>query len=99
MIDRQKVGELPAEQGSRLAMEIVGELARHVGQGAERVGLPEPPATAVLEFVDEVQRLLCLPFDGEPGSPGKERVLGDEDAVDDHQHRQHVNRKGDLAVV
>ncbi len=43
-VDRQQVGELAAEQRLGLALEIVGELLRDIGQGAERVGFPEPAA-------------------------------------------------------
>ena len=69
MVDRQQVGELAAEQGLGLALEIVGELPRDIGQGAEGVGFPEPAAAAVLELVDEIQRLLRLPFDREARAP------------------------------
>ena len=61
--DRQQVRELAAQQLFGLALEIVGELARDVGQGSERIGLPEPAAAAVLEFVDEIQCLLGLRFE------------------------------------
>ena len=62
-VDRQQVGELAAEQLFGLALEIVGKLLRHIGQGAEVVGFPEPAAPAVLELVDEVQRLARLGFE------------------------------------
>ena len=33
VIDRHKVGELATEQRLRLALKIIGQLARNVGQG------------------------------------------------------------------
>ena len=79
VVDRKQIGELAAEQRFGLALEIVGELPRHVGQGAERVGFPEPAAAAVLELVDEVERLLRLPFERRGASrPREQRLLGDQ---------------------
>ena len=62
-IDGEEVGELAAQQFARLALKILGELPRDIGQGPERVGFPEPAASAVFELVDEIERLLRLPFD------------------------------------
>ena len=56
----KQVGELAAEQILGVAFEIVGKLLRDIGQGAEIVGFPEPAAAAVLELVDELQRLARL---------------------------------------
>ena len=66
-VDRQQVGELAAEKLLGLAVEVVGELLRNVGQGAEVVGFPEPAAAAVLELVDEVKRLARLCLEAKPG--------------------------------
>src|SRR5439155_22791762 len=57
-IDRKEVGELSAEQLARVALEIFRKLPRDIGQSPERVGFPEPSAAAVLELVDEIERLL-----------------------------------------
>ena len=97
LVDRQQVGELAAEQRLGLALEIVGELLRDVGQGAERVGFPEPAAAAVLELVDEVERLLRLPFDSQPAAARRQRFCGVRDAVGDHHQRHRVDREGDRA--
>ena len=59
-VDRKQVGELPSEQRLRLAVEIVGQLLRDIGQSALGIGFPEPAAAAVFELVDEVQRFARL---------------------------------------
>ena len=59
-VDRQEVGELPAEQFLARAMEVVGELLRDVGEGAEMIGFPEPAAARAFEFVNEMKRLARL---------------------------------------
>src|SRR5207248_3206201 len=80
-IDRKEVGELSAEQLARVALEIFRELPRDIGQSPERIGFPEPSAAAVPEFIDTMERLLRLPFDGQaPSSPG-DRLARVRDAV------------------
>ena len=51
---------MPAEQVDRLALKIVSQLPRDIGERALRVGFPEPAAAAVLELVDEAECLACL---------------------------------------
>ena len=65
-VDRQQGGELAAEQGFRIGLEIVGQLLRDVGQGAQAVGFPEPAAAAIFELVDEMQRLVRFIVELEP---------------------------------
>src|SRR5213076_2230045 len=60
IVDRKQVGELPPKQRFRITLEVFGKLTRNVGQGSEGVGLPEPATAAVLELVDEVERLARL---------------------------------------
>ena len=93
-VDRQQVGELAAEQLFRLALEIVGELLRDVGQGAERIGFPEPAAAAVFELVDEMQRLARLRFELEPLAPGGDDAARSGDAVGDQHQRQDRDARG-----
>ena len=83
-VDRQQIGELASEQFFGLALEILGQLARDVGQCAERIGLPEPAAAGILELVDEIERLLGLPFKGKPAAPAGDRPARHRNAVDDH---------------
>ena len=71
-VDRQQIGELAAEQLLGLALEVVGELLRNVGQSAERIGFPEPAAAAVLELVDEMLRLARLRLELEALAPGRD---------------------------
>ena len=94
-VDRQQVGERPAEQLLRLALEIVGELLRDVGQGAFRIGFPEPAAAAVLELGDEGQRLVRLGVQVEPAPSGGDDGAGAGDAVGDDDQRQqsHAARR------
>ena len=68
-VDGEQIGELAAEQFLAAAIEIVGQLVRHVGQGAEVVGFPEPAAAGSFEFIDEVKRLagVLLEFAGGGG--------------------------------
>ena len=68
-VDRQQIGELASEQLFGLTLEILGELARDVGQCAERIRLPEPAAAGILELVDEIERLLGLPFEASRRRP------------------------------
>ena len=99
LVDRQEISELAAQQRLGLRLEILGELARNVGQCAERIGLPEPAAAAVFELIDEVEGLLGLPLQRQSRTAGKQRLLGDEDAVDDHEHREDVDGERDRAIA
>ena len=65
-VDRQQVGELAAEKLFGLALEVIGQLLRHIGQRAQIVGFPEPAAAAVFEFVDKLERLASLGLEMEP---------------------------------
>jgi hypothetical protein len=59
-----------------------GERLRHIGQGAVRVGLPEPAAAACLEVRDETPRLFRLPFEYEALARGEQELAraGDSEA-------------------
>ena len=87
-IDGKEVRELAAEQFARLALEVFGKLPRYIGQGPERIGFPEPAASAVFELVDEIERLLRLPFDGQPAPASRDRFAGVGHAVG-HHHQRH----------
>ena len=87
-IDRKKIRELAAEQLAGLALEVFGKLPRHVGQGSERIGLPEPAAPAVFELVDEPKRLASGGVEPEARPARDEYLLRPGDAVGD-QHDAH----------
>ena len=92
-IDRQQVRELAAEKLLRLALEIVGELLRNVGQGAFRVSLPEPAAAGIFKLVDKVERLARLG----PQRGGRLPLLGTDLAAPPGPHRdplQHHRLRG-----
>src|SRR3954449_13120997 len=88
MIDREKVGELPAQQFFRLALEIVGKLARYVGEGAERIGFPEPAAAAVFELVDEMLRFARVGLEPEPFSARLDEAARAGRTVSEQHRRQ-----------
>ena len=94
-VDRQQIGELPAEQRLRFALEIVGELLRDVGQGAFGVGFPEPAAAAVLEFGNEGQRLVRFGVEVEPLAAGGDDGSSSRDAVRHDDQRQQSGAGAD----
>ena len=64
VIDRQKVGELAAEQRLRLALEIVGELlARHRTRCRSESVSQNQPRPLFSNSSTKLQRLLRLPFE------------------------------------
>ena len=87
-VDRQKIGELAAQQFFRLAFEVVRELLGDIGQSAEVVGFPEPAAAAVLELVDELQRLARLGLEVEARAGVGQHGAGAGNAVGDVDDRQ-----------
>src|SRR5690348_8491082 len=88
LVDRKEIGELAAEQLLRFRLKVVGELVRDVGKGADRIGLPEPPATAGFELVDEMLGLPRLCLEAQPLAAGRDEVAGADNAVGENDEGQ-----------
>ena len=95
----QKIGELTPEQRLRLALEIIGELARDVRQGSKGIRLPEPASAAVFKLIDEIQCFFRLPFERRSPPPAVDRLARDGNAVGDHHDRHSVDRKCDKGTA
>jgi hypothetical protein len=90
-VDRQQIGKRATKQGFGRALEIVGELAGHIGQSAKRIGFPEPAAAAVFEFRDEIEGFARLPLDSEPTATVRQSLARHRNAVGDDDQRQSAN--------
>src|SRR4051812_10448884 len=90
-VDRKQVGELASEQRFGIALEILGQLTRNVGQGAKGIGFPEPAAAGVLELIDKMEGLARLRFELEPNAARRNNLARSSDAVSD----QHQGENGD----
>src|SRR5512139_1752459 len=98
-IDGEEVGELAAEQLFRIAFEVVCELLRHVREGAEVVGLPEPAPAAVFELVDELKRLSRLRLQAK-SSPGiRQNRPRSRDAVGNANDREEGDSCKNLRAI
>ena len=88
-VDRQQIGELAAEQLFGLALEIVGELPRDVGQGARANRFPRTSRGRCFRTRRRnAERLARLRFEAQPLAPGGDEAAGAGDAVGEQHQRE-----------
>src|SRR5258708_17919916 len=94
--DGEKIGELTSEQIDGLALEIVRQLSRHIGQSALGVGFPNPPAATVLKFINEVKRLARQRVQPQSITSGGDDLARSSNAIrDEHQRDDFAARQND----